>query len=145
MGNRYPVIWGADGIGAVAATRWRTQLAENAKVPAFASALPELNHNEVVGWSEGTGSSFFLVALRHQGEAADVAARFGVTVDVVSASGLEFDEVWAEGQSPLARLMWLCLLGDAVSVYLAFLRGVDPTPIEAIARIKAALEGEGSP
>jgi glucose/mannose-6-phosphate isomerase len=144
MADRFPVIWGADGIGSVAATRWRTQLAENAKVPAFASALPELNHNEVVGWSEGMGERFFLVALRHHGEHADVAARFGVTVDVVSGSGLEFDEVWAEGQSALARLMWLCMLGDATSVYLAYLRGVDPTPIEAIARIKAALEREGS-
>ena len=71
--------------------------------------------------------------------------RFRVTVDVVATSGLEYDEVWAEGESPLVRLMWLAMLGDAASVYLAYLRGVDPTPIEAIARIKAALEGEGSP
>ncbi len=144
LAGRFPVIWGADGIGAVAATRWRTQLAENAKVPAFASALPELDHNEVVGWSAGMGERFFLVTLRHGGEPAEVAARFGVTVEVVSASGLESQEVWAEGDSPLARLMWLAMLGDAVSVYLACLRGVDPTPIEAIARIKAALEAEGS-
>ena len=145
MVDRFPVIWGADGIGAVAATRWRTQLAENAKVPAFASSLPELNHNEVVGWSEGMGERFFLVSLRHAGEHPDVTQRFRVTVDVVATSGLEYDEVWAEGESPLVRLMWLAMLGDAASVYLAYLRGVDPTPIEAIARIKAALEGEGSP
>ncbi len=145
LAGRFPVIWGADGIGAVAASRWRNQLAENAKVPAFASALPELDHNEVVGWSEGTGDRFLLVTLRHEGEHPDVAGRFGVSVEVVSASGMEHAEVRAEGASPLARLMWLAMLGDATSVYLAYLRGVDPTPIEAIARIKAALERQASP
>ena len=45
------MIWGAEGIGAVAAMRWKTQMNENAKVPAFSSALPELDHNEVVGWA----------------------------------------------------------------------------------------------
>ena len=53
IGDRVPVVWGAEGIGAVAATRWKWQFNENAKVPAFASALPELDHNEVVGWSAG--------------------------------------------------------------------------------------------
>jgi glucose/mannose-6-phosphate isomerase len=145
VAGRFPVVWGADGIGAVAAARWRSEFAENAKVPAFASALPELNHNEVVGWSEGMGERFFLVTLRHDGEHPDVAERFGVSVNVVSASGMDHEEVRAEGESPLARLMWLAMLGDATTVYLAFLRGVDPTPIEAISRIKAALEGRPAP
>jgi glucose/mannose-6-phosphate isomerase len=140
-GRRYPVIWGAAGLGAVAAARWKTQLNENAKVPAFSAALPELDHNEVVGWSDGTGERFFLVTLRHNGEHPDIAARFEVTVNVVARSGLEHREVRADGGSPLADLMSLMMVGDAVSVYLGCLRGFDPTPIEAIARIKHALEG----
>ena len=56
IGDRVPVIWGAEGIGAVAASRWKAQFNENAKVPAFAASLPELDHNEVVGWSEGHGT-----------------------------------------------------------------------------------------
>src|SRR3972149_3902 len=71
IGERVPVIWGAEGIAAVAAARWKTQCNENAKVPAFAAALPELDHNEVVGWSQGRGEGFFLVALRHGGEHPD--------------------------------------------------------------------------
>ncbi|MCA1727800.1 MAG: bifunctional phosphoglucose/phosphomannose isomerase [Actinobacteria bacterium] len=143
IGDRHPVIWGADGIGAVAAGRWKTQMNENAKVAAWASVLPELDHNEVVGWSAGQGERFFVIALRHEEEHPDVAARFPVSLQIASESGAGHEEVHAEGASPLARLLSLIMTGDATSVYLAYLRGVDPTPIEAIDRIKAALAEEG--
>jgi glucose/mannose-6-phosphate isomerase len=141
IGDRLPVVWGAVGIGAVAASRWRTELNENAKVPAFAGELPELDHNEVVGWSAGVGDRFVLLTLRHALEHPDVAARFPVSVEVARASGMSHREVRAEADTPLSCLMWLVMLGSAVSVYLAALRGVDPTPIDAIARIKRELGG----
>jgi glucose/mannose-6-phosphate isomerase len=140
IGDRFPVVWGADGVGAVAAGRWRTELNENAKTPAFSAALPELDHNEVVGWSAGTGDRFVLLTLRHPGEHPDVAARFPVSVEVALSAGLQHHEVRADGDTPLSSLMSLVMLGGAVSVYLAALRGVDPTPIDAITRIKKALE-----
>ncbi len=141
IGDRVPVVWAAEGLGAVAATRWRTELNENAKVPAFAAVLPELDHNEVVGWSPAAGERFVLLTLRHPLEHPDVAARFPVTVDVARSSGILHREVRAEGDTPLSCLMSLLMLGSAVSVYLAALRGVDPTPIDAIARIKRELGG----
>jgi len=141
IGDRFPVLWGADGVGSVAAARWRTELNENAKVPAFSAALPELDHNEVVGWAAGTGERFVLLTLRHTGEHADVAERFPPSVEVALSSGMLHEEVRADGDSPLAALMSLVMLGGAVSVYLAAARGVDPTPIDAITRIKKALEG----
>ncbi len=140
IGDRFPVIWAAVGIGAVAAIRWRTELNENAKVPAFSAALPELDHNEVVGWSAGTGERFVLLTLRHPGEHPDVAERFPVSVEVALSSGMTHREVRADGDTPLSSLMSLVMLGGTVSVYLAALRGVDPTPIDAITRIKRALE-----
>ena len=70
-----------------------------------------------------------------------MAERFPVSVEVALSSGLTHQEVRAEGDTPLSSLMWLVMLGSAVSVYLAALRGVDPTPIDAITRIKKALEG----
>jgi glucose/mannose-6-phosphate isomerase len=139
MRGRLPVIWGAEGIGAAAAARWKTQLNENAKTPAFWATLPELDHNEVVGWSEGQGERFFLVALRHEGEHADVAARFPLSIEIARDSGLQAEEVWAGGRSALAALLELVLHGDLVSTYLALERGVDPSPIDAIARLKRAL------
>ena len=140
IGDRVPVVWGAEGIGAVAARRWKTQFNENAKVPAMASALPELDHNEVVGWSPGAGARFFLVTLRQGAERPDLSARFDVSVDVVAGSGIEHREVRAPGGSGLAELMWLIMVGDATSVYLGLARGADPAPIEAIHRVKRAIE-----
>ena len=140
IGDRVPVVWGAEGLGAVAARRWKTQVNENAKGPAMASALPELDHNEVVGWPTGSGEGFFLVTLRHGGEHPDISGRFDVSVAVVAASGIEHREVRAQGRSALTDLMWLIMVGDATSVYLGLVRGVDPAPIEAIHRVKRALE-----
>jgi glucose/mannose-6-phosphate isomerase len=137
--ERVPVIWGADGIGAVAAARWKTQMNENAKVPAWASALPELDHNEVVGWSADRGHGTFLVVLRHEGEHPDVAARFPLSVAIAEQAGARSQEVWARGRSALARLLSLVLVGDLTSTYLALAHEVDPTPVEAITRLKEEL------
>lgn len=141
IGDRVPVIWGAEGVGAVAAARWKAQFNENAKVPAFAASLPELDHNEVVGWSEGQGRRFFVLALRHASEHPDVAARFPLSMEIAAASGAEVREVWAGGRSALARFLTLAMTGDYTSTYLGIARGVDPAPIEAIARLKQALAG----
>jgi glucose/mannose-6-phosphate isomerase len=141
VGDRALVVWGADGIGAVAAARWKAAWNENAKAPAFWSALPELDHNEVVGWSEGRGRPFALVALRHDGEHPDVAARFPLSLDIARSSGVDVEEVWATGHSALASLLELVLVGDLASTYAAIARGIDPTPIEAIARLKRSLAG----
>ena len=139
IGERIPVIWGAEGFAAVAANRWRTQWNENAKLPAFASAHPELDHNEVVGWSDGVGRSFAVVALRHAGEHPDVAARFPLSLEIARQAGVEPVEVTASGTSALARLCSLVVLGDFASTYVGLARGVDPSPIEAITELKAAL------
>jgi len=139
--GRLPVVWGAEGLGSVAAARWKTQLNENAKSPAFSSSMPELDHNEVVGWSSGTGEAFHVIALRHRNEHADVAARFDLSLGIAGEAGAATSEVWAVGGSPASQLFSLVLHGDFVSVYLALLRGVDPTPVGAIDRLKRSLAG----
>ena len=141
IGSRVPLVWGAEGFGAVAAARWKTQFNENAKVPAFASTLPELDHNEVVGWSSGRGRRFFLVVLRHDAEPPEVAARFAPSVEIATASGVVTQEVWAGGESALAKLLSLVVTGDFATAYLGLARGEDPTPIDAIARLKQSLAG----
>lgn len=139
LGDRHPVVWGADGIGAVAAARLKAQWNENAKVPAWWSALPELDHNEVVGWAKGEGNDSFVIALRHEGEHPDVALRFEPSLEIARGSGAVTEEVWAAGRSPLARLCSLVITGDYASVYLALMRGVDPSPMDAIDHLKAVL------
>ena len=139
VGDRTPVIWGSEGLAEPAALRWKAAFNENAKVPAFASALPELTHHEVVGWSEERGGTYALLVLRHDGEHPTMARQLPATLDVVGGSGLEARQVFARGRSKLARLLSLELMADAASTYHALMRGVDPTPIEAIARIKDRL------
>ena len=139
IGSRIPIIWGAQGVGSVAAMRWKCQMNENGKVPAFSSALPELDHNEVVGWVPGVGTDFFLIPLRLQPEHPEIARRFPLSIDIAASAGIEVEEIVAVGASPLSQMFSLILTGDFVSVYLGILRGFDPTPVEAIVRLKAAL------
>jgi glucose/mannose-6-phosphate isomerase len=141
IGERIPVVWGADGIGSVAAARWKTQVNENAKRPAFWSSMSELDHNEVVGWSAPFGDRFVVIGLRHDGEHAEIPPRFPLSFDIARASGAEVEEVHARGTSALSRLMTLIAMGDVMSVYLALANDIDPTPVPVIERLKAALAG----
>jgi len=122
----------------VAASRWKAQFNENGKVPAWSSALPELDHNEILGWSEDRGRRFFVVALRHE---AEPRACRSVSSSRRRSCGLGagFEEVWASGRSALARLVTLVAHGDFTATYLGLAHGADPAEMDAIVRIKRAL------
>jgi glucose/mannose-6-phosphate isomerase len=139
IGDRVPVIWGAEGIGSAAAARWKTQFNENGKVPAWWASMSELDHNEVVGWTEPFGSAHCVIALRHDAEEPEIAARFPLSLEIAADAGAATHEVWATGRSALARLLSLISLGDFTSAYVAIRKGVDPTPVDVIQRLKAAL------
>lgn len=139
-----PVVWGSEGVAEPAAFRWKAAFQENAKIPGFASALPELDHHEVAGWSEGRGHGFLIVALRHPGEHPSVGPRLEATFEVIEESGLGWREAWARGETPLSHSLSLILLGDVASTCHALARGVDPGPIVAIDRLKERL-AEGRP
>lgn len=139
VGERIPVIWGSEGVSAAAAWRWKTAFNENAEVPAFASALPELDHHEVVGWTAKRGEGFCLLILREPGEHERVQARLDATLEEVADSGLEWREVQARGDTPLARCLSLAMVGDVASAYHALARGIDPASMDALVRIKDRL------
>lgn len=142
IGERYPIIWGSEGTQTVAATRWKAQFAENAKLPASAGMLPELCHNDIVGLEHGHPAiaDAILLVLRVEGGHPGQDARLKAAVDLVQDSVGAVEIVAVGGATPAERLVESMILGDFVSVYLAILRGIDPTPIHAIARLKAALE-----
>jgi glucose/mannose-6-phosphate isomerase len=141
LADRVPVVWGADGIGALAAMRWKTQMNENGKVPAWHSSMSELDHNEVVGWVEPFGGDHAVIALRHEGEHEELAARFALSADIVRDAGLEVREIEVSGHGSLATLLSLIVIGDFASCYVGLRRGIDPTPVDAIVRLKTALAG----
>jgi glucose/mannose-6-phosphate isomerase len=139
LGDRVPVVWGADGMGAVAAMRWKTQMNENGKVPAWHAAMSELDHNEVVGWVTPFGSMHAVIALRSDHEHREIAARFPLSLDIARGAGAEGREVTVPERGSLATLLSLVTIGDFASCYVGLRHGADPTPVEAIQGLKAAL------
>lgn len=136
-----PVVYGAEGLGAVAAYRWKCQLNECSKVHAFENSFSEMNHNEVMGWTPGGGEErFSIVTLRHPGEHPRIQDRFRVTLPMLRERAAFLGEVRTDASSALARLLDLIYMGDFVATYLAIAAGVDPTLIELIDRVKAALK-----
>lgn len=136
-----PFIYSAEGLLEAVNLRWRTQLNENAKVLAGGNVFPEMNHNEIMGWQEGTPLTghISVVMLRDRDEDARVARRIDVTRALVADRAGSWTEVWSRGESVLCRVLSLVNLGDWVSLYLALLTGIDPTPIPLINRLKEAL------
>jgi glucose/mannose-6-phosphate isomerase len=142
IGRSFPLVWGTGALGAVAAYRWKADVNENAKAPAFSNAFPELDHNEICAFGQHgdiTRQVVTLVELRHDHEHPQLGRRVEATREIVEETVASVLEVRAEGEGRLAQLVDLMYLGDWVSVYMALDAGVDPGPIDAIARLKAEL------
>jgi glucose/mannose-6-phosphate isomerase len=135
-----PVIAGSEMMSEVA-YRWKTQINENAELPAFASALPELDHNEIVGWASARElARFSAVFLEDPQQHPRNARRIELTARAAEAGAVVVERVSAIGDSRTERVVSLVLLGDLVSLYLAVLRGIDPVSVHAIDELKAALD-----
>jgi len=123
------------------ATRWRGQMAENGKSLMFGHVLPEMNHNELVGWKSLTDQmrEMQVILLRDKDDHPRVKVRMDITKGILAGHTSHITEVWSEGTSLLARMFSLVYLGDWVSFYLAILHGVDPTPVKVIDLLKDEL------
>ena len=142
IGRTIPLVYGGDALGGVAAQRWKTQVNENAKTPAFFASYPELCHNEVAGWGQHgdvTRQLLTLVNLRHGYEHPQVARRVRLVEEVVEEVVASIIEVTAEGQGELAQLFDLVLIGDFVTLHLAANEGLDPGPVPVLEELKARL------
>jgi glucose/mannose-6-phosphate isomerase len=142
IGRTIPLIYGGGAIGAVAAYRWKCDVNENAKAPAFSHAYPELDHNEICSWGQHgdvTRQLITLVELRHGFEHPRLRIRFDVTRDIIEECVHQVLSVEAQGEGRLAQLLDLMYLGDWTSCYLALQNDVDPGPIDAIFDLKARL------
>jgi glucose/mannose-6-phosphate isomerase len=134
-----PQIAGA-GLTAPIAYRWKCQINENAKAPCFAGELPELDHNEISGWAGAkTLGPFSAVFLDDSDLHPRTRQRIELTRGLIDAEAAGTYRIESIGETRTERLTSLVLLGDLLSVYLAVLRGVDPTPVAMIDRLKSAL------
>jgi glucose/mannose-6-phosphate isomerase len=134
-----PQIAGA-GLTAPIAYRWKTQLNENAKYPAFAAELPELDHNELVGW-QGAASlgRFSAVFLDDCDLHPRVRERIRLTQELIGDHAAATERVETVGETAIERLISLVLLGDLVSLYMSVLAGRDPEQIDVLHELKRRL------
>ena len=118
-------------------TRLRQQLNENAKVLAHLATAPELNHNEIVGWETGDSDGGATVMfLRDAEDSRGAARRLELTRDYVAGRGARTIELEPGRGRRLPRMAAHVMFGDYVSLYLALVRGVDPTPVASIDEFK---------
>ena len=135
-----PVIVGS-GVTQPIAYRWKTQLNENAKIPAFAHELPEMDHNEIVGWQNASSLARFAAVFFDDADTHPrVQERIALTRELISEQATGTFVVASRGVTAVERVLSLVLLGDLVSLYVAVLRGVDPTPVDVIEELKGRLD-----
>jgi glucose/mannose-6-phosphate isomerase len=139
--GKIPVIWSSSDLLEPVNLRWRGQINENAKQLAWSGWLPELNHNEIVGWQNPDDmlQRMAIVLLKDREDNARVVQRMAITKDLLKNQPGAFIEIGTRGESRLARMFSVVHRGDWVSFHLAMLNGVDPTPVERINHLKNQL------
>ncbi len=131
IGRTIPLVHSSQDLGAAAALRWKCQINESAKSPAFWNVHPELCHNEVAGWGQNgdaTRQLITLVNLRHDAEHPQVSRRFDLVTEALREVMADVIEVRASGEGDLAQLLDLALVGDVVALHAGRPRGDRPGP-----------------
>ena len=139
MRGTVPVIYAAGPLSS-AAIRWKNQINENSKMIAFNGVIQEMNHNEIVGWSECAQRSKCRPVFLYDDGVSDVAgSMMQDSIDILRSSGIDPEVVSISGRSPLERSLKAVMLGDYVSLFLASMNGVDPMDIGSIVTFKQRL------
>lgn len=137
--GKTPVFYGGRLTGPVA-YKWKISWNENAKNVAFWSVYPEANHNEFIGWtSHPIQKPFVIFDLKSSFEHPRILKRFDISDKLLSGRRPKATEVQLSGDTPLRQILWGSILADFVSIYVAILNGVNPTPVELIEKLKHEL------
>jgi glucose/mannose-6-phosphate isomerase len=141
--NKIPVIYAPQHLGVVG-LRMRCQLNENSKVLAFNETLPEMNHNGIMGWEDSSKQCKNIVAilLRSKNESEVIKERIECTKEFAIKNKAEIIELWAQGKSRLSEIFSLIFIGDLISIYLALLYDLDPSPVNTITKLKQVLSAK---
>ena len=137
LSGKTTALYAASGFLGVAA-RWRQQLNENSKMLAWEGEVPEMNHNELVGW-EGGSDRYAAVFLRNSSDYDRNQKRIEINKNIIQSKTSHVYEVWSKGQSPLEQALYLIHFGDWVSFYLSELNQVDIIDIKSIDHLKSEL------
>lgn len=136
LSGKTPVVFGVHPTTEAVAMRWKAQLNENSKMTVLFGVFPELTHNEIVNLAHRPHPGHVMVLLRDPEDPPLLSRQLGFARDLMRPSLDGVVELSGTGEDALARQMSLAYLGDWVSVYLALMSGIDPTPVEAIFGLK---------
>jgi len=135
--DKTPVIYSATGFEGVA-TRFRQQVNENSKMLCWHHVIPEMNHNELVGWVD-KNENLGVVIFRNSNDYSRTQSRIENNKEVIAGCTSTIIELFSKGESKLEKSFYLVHLGDWISLYMAQKRGVDATEVNVIDRLKGAL------
>ncbi|HEY3419921.1 MAG TPA: bifunctional phosphoglucose/phosphomannose isomerase [Methanomassiliicoccales archaeon] len=136
LDGKVPAVYCPRSIRSVG-VRWQNQICENAKVVAFSGEIPEMNHNQMVGWLSGNGvNNLKPVFVVPSALEPTVKKMTMVSIQMFNERGLDPIVVQLEGKTLIENLVYGLILGDMISYYMALLSGVDPTPVDVIGEFK---------
>jgi len=136
--GQVPVIYASNKLK-ILAKNWKIKINENTKSPAFWNYFPELNHNEMAGFSNPS-DKFCIIFLKNKTDQAKIKKRMEITQKLYSEKGNSCFEAEIIGESYLEKMLYGLNLGDWTSYYLALEYGQDPTPIDIVEDFKAMME-----
>ncbi len=135
--KKTPIIYSATGFEGVS-VRFRQQINENSKMLCWHNVIPEMNHNELVGWVD-KNKKLGVVIFRNASDYSRTQSRIENNKEVIVGCTSTIIELFSKGKSKLENSIYLIHLGDWISLYMAQLRNVDATEVNVIDRLKGAL------
>jgi len=134
LAGKTPIIYSTERLKALAMI-WKIKFNENSKTPAFWNYFPELNHNEMVGFTNPQ-ADFCFVMLRDEQAHPQILKRFEVMSDLMRKKNMEVEIVNIAGKNIVEKIFSTLYFGDWVSYYLALEYGIDPTPVNMVEEFK---------
>lgn len=135
--DRTPVIYATTYYEGIA-IRLRQQLNENSKVLCWHQIIPEMNHNELVGWTQKNDNLSVLIFI-DKDEYSRNLARIDINKEVIKKYTSHVTEVYSKGTTAIEKAIYFIHLGDWISIILGEQRGADLMEINVINHLKSAL------
>jgi len=138
LNQKIPVIYSSQD-NQILARYWKISFNENTKIPAFYNSLPELNHNEMIGWTKNLGS-FLIIFLQDKNDSPRIKKRTDITAELLRQQNLPIEFVEIFGADPLEKIFWALCFGNWLAYYLALFYDVDPTPVAMVEEFKKMMK-----
>jgi len=139
--NTLPIIYGEDGSTSAIALRWKGQFCENSKMLAYHNDIPEMNHNEIVGWQENPEilKRISILWISDKSINSRNSLRIDTSKDIIDNIPFFQKKIEIDGQNFTERFIHLLHFGDWVSYWCALLHSTDPSPVKKIDKLKKIL------